>query len=147
MIMANIKSLLLTLIQYLSMVYIVLLVPLFSGNAITLGIQLLGIMMGIWSIIAMSKSRLNITPLPRVGSSFINGGPYRIIRHPMYLSLLLFFTPIVLYHYSNVGIMVFGIFLINLILKLTFEEQLLLQTFKRYEDYKQHTWRLIPLIY
>ena len=145
--MGNLKSILLTLIQYLSMVYIVLMVPLFSGNAITLSIQLLGIMVGIWSIIEMSKSKLNITPLPRVGSSFINGGPYRIIRHPMYLSLLLFLTPIVLYHYTNVGIMVFGIFLVNLILKLTFEEQLLLETFESYRDYKQHSWRLIPLIY
>ena len=145
--MGNLKSILLTFIQYVAIIYIVLSYPVFSGNSIILIVQLLGIFLGLWAIFAMSKSRLNITPVPRAGSSLINGGPYRFIRHPMYLALLLFLTPVILFHYSNLGILVFGIFLANLVLKLSYEEQLLLQTFNQYEDYQQHTWRLIPWIY
>ena len=145
--MANLKSSILTFIQYITMAYLLLTFSVFTGNTISLGIQLLGIILGIWAILVMSKSKLNITPVPRNGSSLINIGPYRFIRHPMYLALLLFLTPVVFYHTTNLGILVFGIFLVNLVLKLSYEEQLLLQSFKRYEDYQQHTWRLIPWIY
>ena len=65
----------------------------------------------------------------------------------MYLSLLLVFVPMLIFHGSVVGWIVFGVFFINLILKLTYEEQLLLQTFDRYKDYQLNTWRIIPWIY
>lgn len=145
--MKNFKSILLTLIQFLSIGYLLLALPVFTKNVFTLGIQLFGVFLGIWAIIVMSKSKLNITPVPLEGSSLINSGPYRIVRHPMYTSLLLFLTPIVFYYSTKMGFLVYGIFLVNLILKLTYEEQLLQQTFNRYEDYRQDTWRLIPWIY
>jgi protein-S-isoprenylcysteine O-methyltransferase Ste14 len=129
------------------MAYLLLVFPVFSGNTIPLGIQLLGIVLGIWAILVMSKSKLNITPVPRNGSSLVIFGPYRFVRHPMYLSLLLFLTPIIIYHHTSPGIIVFGIFLGNLILKLSYEEQLLLQTFHSYKEYQLHTWRLIPWVY
>ncbi len=145
--MINLKSTILTLIQYLTMAYLLFAFPVFTKNVFTLIIQSLGVFLGFWAIVVMSKSKLNITPVPREGSSLINSGPYRIVRHPMYSSLLLFLVPIVFYYSSKMGFLVFGIFLVNLILKLTYEEQLLLKTFNRYEVYKQYTWRLIPYVY
>ena len=147
MIMQNFKSVVLTFIQYVSMVYLILAFPVLSGKIIVLIIQLIGVLLGIWSVLVMSKSKLNIAPLPRVGSHLINDGPYRFIRHPMYLSLLLVFVPMMILNNSVVGWVVFGVFSINLILKLSYEEQLLNQIFENYSDYQQQTWRLIPFIY
>lgn len=143
----NYKSATLTLIQYLSMAYLIFVYPVFTGNVLALGIQIIGVGLGIWAILVMSKSKLNIAPVPRTGSILINAGPYRYLRHPMYLSLLLVFVPMMLFHSSVVGWIVFGVFFVNLIIKLTYEEQLLLETFNRYKDYQLHTWRLIPWIY
>lgn len=145
--MINLKSTILTLIQYLTMAYLLMVFPVFTQNRITLGIQLLGVVLGIWAILVMSQSKLNITPVPRDGSSLVIVGPYRFVRHPMYLSLLLFLTPIVLYHHTSFGILVFFIFLVNLVLKLSFEEQLLSHTFIEYKNYQKHTWSLIPWVY
>lgn len=145
--MKDFKSALLTLIQYTTMLYLILTFPVLSEKPIILVIQLSGILLGIWAIIVMSKSKLNIAPVPRVGSTLINTGPYRFIRHPMYLSLLLIFIPMMILNNSVVGWVVFGVFIINLILKLSYEEQLLSQTFENYSGYQQQTWRLVPWIY
>jgi len=145
--MGKLKSILLTMIQYISLVYFILVFPVLSGQIVIFAIQLIGILLGIWSILVMSKSKLNIAPIPRVGSILINSGPYRFIRHPMYLSLLLVLLPMMMIHGSAVGWFIFGVFFINLILKLSYEEQLLMQTFERYSDYQQHSWRLIPWVY
>ena len=147
MIMKNIKSVLLTLIQYTTMLYLIIAFPVLSGKTIILAIELSGVLLGIWSVFVMSKSKLNIAPVPRVGSHLINAGPYRFIRHPMYLSLLFIFVPMMILNNSVVGWVVFGVFFINLILKLSYEEQLLNQTFENYGNYQQQTWRLIPFIY
>jgi len=145
--MKNFKSALLTLIQYTTMLYLILAFPVLSEKSIAHIIQLSGILLGIWSVVVMSKSKLNIAPVPRVGSYLINAGPYRFIRHPMYLSLLLVIVPMMILNNSVVGWVVFGVFFINLILKLSYEEQLLHQTFKNYSNYRQQTWRLIPFVY
>lgn len=145
--MKDFKSALLTLIQYTTMLYLILVFPVLSGKTIILVIQVSGVLLGIWAILVMSKSKLNIAPVPRAGSILINTGPYRIIRHPMYLSLLLIFIPMMILNNSVVGWVVFGVFIINLILKLSYEEQLLSQTFENYSGYQQQTWRLVPWIY
>lgn len=145
--MQNYKSVLLTLIQYTTMFYLILTFPVLSGKILVLVIQLIGVLLGIWSVLVMSKSKLNIAPLPRAGSHLINDGPYRFIRHPMYLSLLLVFVPMMILNNSVIGWLVFGVFSINLILKLSYEEILLKQAFESYDDYQQQTWRLIPYIY
>jgi len=143
----NYKSTILTLIQYITMAYFILNFPMFTGNVIAFGVQLLGVALGTWAILVMSKSKINIAPVPRVGSTLINGGPYRYLRHPMYLSLLLIFAPMLINNNSFIGWAVFALFFLNLILKLSYEEQLLLQTFERYKDYQKYTWKLIPWIY
>lgn len=145
--MKNFKSVILTLIQYISMIYLILAFPVLSGKITVLLFQLIGILLGAWSIYVMSKSKLNIAPVPRVGSRLINDGPYRLIRHPMYLSLLFVFAPMMIFINSIIGWVVFGVFIINLILKLSYEEQLLKQTFEKYSEYQEQTWRLIPYIY
>lgn len=145
--MGNLKSILLTMIQYLSMIYLVLAFPVLSKHTMILILQVSGLILGVWSVVEMSRSKLNISPVPRSGAIFIHRGPYKLIRHPMYLSLLLVLIPMMIFNNSVVGWIVFIIFIINLILKLSYEEQLLVNTFEKYKDYQKHSWRLIPWIY
>lgn len=145
--MGNLKSILLTFIQYISMIYLILAFPVLSKQTFVLIIQLCGLLLGVWAILVMSGSKLNITPVPRSGAILIQKGPYKLIRHPMYLSLLLVLIPMMIYNTSVLGWLVFGIFFINLIIKLSYEENLLVQTFEGYKNYQQHTWRLIPWVY
>jgi protein-S-isoprenylcysteine O-methyltransferase Ste14 len=119
----------------------------FSDHIGLLILQIAGLVTGLWSILTMSGSKLNITPIPREGASLVQNGLYKYIRHPMYLSLLMAIPPIVLRSPETVNIIVFLVFLINQFLKMFYEEQLLKHYFKDYSEYMKHSWRLIPFVF
>lgn len=45
---------------------------------------------GIWALVANRPGNFNIRPEPKPGGSLVTQGPYRWVRHPMYLAVLLF---------------------------------------------------------
>ncbi|WP_416208428.1 methyltransferase family protein [Chloroflexus sp.] len=95
----------------------------------------------------MSLRRLSVFPDPLPQTELVRSGPYRLIRHPMYTSLLLATLGWVLALpvWWRWGLWV-GL-LIVLITKLTYEEQLLQSRFADYQLYQQRTWRLFPWIW
>jgi len=119
-----------------------------SGN-ITGGIfQSTGLLTGLWSLYIMSYSKLSIFPEPRNKAHLIVGGPYRLIRHPMYLSLLLILVPLVIESFSVLRMTFLILFLAIILLKTYYEEKLLELKFKEeYQAYKQKSKRIIPFIY
>jgi protein-S-isoprenylcysteine O-methyltransferase Ste14 len=77
----------------------------------------------------------------------IQKGPYKHIRHPIYLGLILGLVGSFM-----IGIHFWGILLIYFgclyIYKIGVEEKLLDNKFPRhYSEYKKHTWALIPFVY
>lgn len=82
------------------------------------------------------------------GQRLITGGPYRVVRHPMYAggSLLMFFTPLAL---GSWVAWPFAVLLIVVIaLRLLDEEQVLLASLPGYEDYcRQVRYRLLPYVW
>jgi protein-S-isoprenylcysteine O-methyltransferase Ste14 len=45
--------------------------------------------LGAWALSANRPGNFNIRPEPKSGGRLVTGGPYRYVRHPMYLALLL----------------------------------------------------------
>ncbi|MCB0804449.1 MAG: isoprenylcysteine carboxylmethyltransferase family protein [Bacteroidales bacterium] len=143
----QIKSWILTLLQYGLALALILLTPWFSKTPALLLIQIAGLALGIWAIFEMSRSKLNPAPLPRKGASLITSGPYNLVRHPMYLALILYFFPVAIPQAKLTTLLILAVFTLNLIFKLLFEERKLAMVFKRYELYQQKTWRLIPWVF
>lgn len=106
-----------------------------------------GILVGIWSVVTMQKSKLNILPDVRSGSTLITSGPYRYIRHPMYSSVLLFGIGVVIQDVSFVRLGLFLLLFIVLLLKIHYEESLLQTEFPEYTEYKNATKRLLPGVF
>ena len=142
-----IKSLLFVAIQFACLGLIALTGPLIPSHTILLILELLGLGLGIWAILAMRIGNFNIIPDPLSRTKLVTTGPYSFIRHPMYLALLVTTLPLVLSNFDILRLGIWLILLIDLILKLDYEENLLVVELAGYDQYVQKTYRLIPLLY
>ena len=82
------------------------------------------------------------------GHQLITRGPYRWLRHPMYLGLIVFPLGVGLVFRSWVGVLL-PLLLIGLFIwRIGDEEQLMRREFgEQWEVYCRRTWRFIPYIY
>jgi len=141
------KSWSLVSLQFICLGIIFLSGPLMADHIYLLIPELAGLALGLWAVAAMGRGNLNIAPDPLEWSRMVDLGPYRFIRHPMYLALLLASLPVVLDSFTVFRLGIWLVLLATLIYKMGYEENMLLAKFPRYEGYKQKTWRLIPGLY
>jgi protein-S-isoprenylcysteine O-methyltransferase Ste14 len=110
-------------------------------------LQIAGMAIGIWALTVMGIGNMNISPLVKQGAVLITRGPYRLIRHPMYLAVLLVIWPLIIDHLSLLRIAAGFVLTADLIIKMIFEESLLKKQFAEYKTYMKTTKRLIPVIF
>ncbi len=81
----------------------------------------------------------------KLGTLVVSDGPYRIIRHPVYMSTLLIVLGLAISTLSAAGIIVWLLFFIFYNYISAYEEKILLEKFgKEYEDYIKKVPRWIP---
>ena len=141
------KSWLLVLIQFASLALIAFTGPIIPSNLILLALELAGLALGVWAILAQGLGNFSITPDPVSGASLVTRGPYKLIRHPMYAALLLTTLPLVVSAPSVLRVAIWLSLLVDLVVKLKYEEGMLVKTFAGYEEYKKRTNRLVPWLY
>lgn len=141
------RSYLFVFIQFLCLGLIALSGPLLPGHPLLMGLVAGGVLLGLWGIATMRLSRLSVLPEVLAHAELVMTGPYRLIRHPMYTSLLIVALGLVLAAPSVGRWLIWAALLINLVLKLRYEEGLLLARFPAYADYRRSTWRLIPWVF
>ena len=140
-------SILFVIIQFLCLAVIGLTGPIFANPLLLLLIELSGLFLGIWAVLTMRIGHFNIVPEPLSWSKMVSRGPYRIIRHPMYLALLITTLPLVISDFSSLRLVFWFILLVDLVIKMGYEEGLLQELFPEYVHYQKQTTRLIPGIY
>lgn len=78
----------------------------------------------------------------------IQNGPYRILRHPRYLGVLLFFTGISFVFQSYLTLLIVMALLLVLLWRISVEETLMRQEFgAEWEAYCEKSWRIIPFVF
>ena len=143
----KIKSYILVTIQLVCIVLIVFSGPFFPKNIFALLIGTLGGVVGLWAIAVMRVGHFNITPEIHLYSRLTSKGPYKYIRHPMYSSVLLITLTWLLNYFTFTRLVIWMVLIFDLIIKLEYEEKLLINRYKEYQDYQQKTKKLIPFIY
>lgn len=140
------RSVVLLCLQFLSMGYLINKFSM-SHNWFIIAIQLLGIGVALWGIVAGGIHRFNMQPEVK-SDVLITNGPFALIRNPMYLGVLLFFGMIIIHKWSTINVIVYLILIMALILKIYSEEHFLESKFgEQYRTYKSKTFRLIPYVY
>ncbi len=118
------------------------------GKYFWLLVQIIGFIISLWGVLAMKLGNFNIQPEVKPTAHFISKGPYKHIRNPMYTGLIIFFGAAVLSNYSAIHLAVFTILIIVLLEKIKLEEKFLTIKFGGiYLEYKEKTYRLIPILY
>jgi len=121
--------------------------PIFARLPALLAVEVLGLLLGAWAIVAMRLGNFNITPDIFENGTLATHGPYRLIRHPMYSALLLVTITLLIDSFSPVRALVWGVLFATLVIKLLFEERLLCDHFPPYSEYSRKTKRLIPYVF
>lgn len=106
-----------------------------------------GIVLRLYSVITLGKY-FTVTVQVNSNQKIIQTGPYKYIRHPAYSGSILSLIGITLTFRSIIGII--GTLIIIAVIygyRIKIEEKILENNFKTsYEEYKQHTKRIIPFI-
>jgi protein-S-isoprenylcysteine O-methyltransferase Ste14 len=103
-----------------------------------------GMILVIVTVLHLGRS-FSIAPQARV---VVRTGPYRWIRHPLYLAEEVAVFGVVLQVLSPLTLAIFVLHIAVQIWRIHYEERLLGQTLPEYHRYGQHArWRLIPCIW
>lgn len=118
-----------------------------NANLFSILIFILGLIIGIWALFSMKKSKIRITPDVAKNADLIKTGPYKYIRHPMYSAVLLSSLGMLLSGISISGMVAYMLLIFVLSIKIRYEEKLLSAHFPDYKEYKKMTKKLIPFVY
>jgi len=117
------------------------------GFVTALVLCVLGGALGVYTLLHNKIGNFSVYPEPRVQAILVTSGPYRYVRHPMYVALCTMMFGIALYngHWMNFlgGVLVTFVVLT----KAGIEEQHLVRKFANYRNYADSTSRFIPKIY
>lgn len=134
------------IIQFLCILFLIIYQPIFELSVYSY-IRVFSILLALWAVVESRKGKLGILPKVLNGSSLITTGPYKLIRHPMYTSLLIFFSAGLIQKPTILNSIVYAILFLTLMLKVEYEESLLIKAYSEYKEYKNKSHRLIPFIY
>lgn len=106
-----------------------------------------GTVLRIWPVFVLGNRFSGLVAIQR-DHALVTTGPYRFIRNPSYLGLLVGSLGWSLAFRAGVGVLLTVLLIPPLVARMTSEERLLSAHFgAEYEAYRAHTWRLIPGIY
>jgi protein-S-isoprenylcysteine O-methyltransferase Ste14 len=142
----SLKSVLFVVIQLACMITIFISGNILPGSILYYALIIIFLIPGSWAVICM-KFRFNVAPDLLSGSRLVMKGPYKFIRHPMYSTVLGITLIVVIFSFSFFLAVIWLILLITLIVKLSYEENLLEKEFSLYAEYKGKSKRLIPFLY
>ncbi len=133
-------------IQFVCLGLIVFTGPWLAKTPVLFLMEMCGGFLGVWALLTMKLRHLSALPEVKPKSPLQTEGPYRWIRHPMYTALLLLTLALVIEEFSPLRGVVWCVLVVDLYLKLQYEEGLLLKAFPDYRDYQTRTHKLIPWI-
>jgi protein-S-isoprenylcysteine O-methyltransferase Ste14 len=90
--------------------------------------------------------RRSLSIIPEV-RRLVTGGPYRMVRHPLYAAEILAAVAFVMVNPGALPVVVLAPFIATQLVRARFEERLLTQAYPEYITYAQHTPRIVPFVW
>jgi protein-S-isoprenylcysteine O-methyltransferase Ste14 len=97
----------------------------------------LGFLLAVWASRSLGRS-MTALPVPKDGGQLVQEGPYRFLRHPIYVGAALFFGGLSLV-FSAYGLVLTAVLALFWVAKARKEERHLLERFPEYAGYRRRT--------
>jgi protein-S-isoprenylcysteine O-methyltransferase Ste14 len=102
-----------------------------------------GMGFALWGLFWLGRSISIMSEARRL----VVGGPYAIVRHPLYLGEQLALVGVALQYLSSFTVALLALQFVFQLYRMGFEEEILSENFPEYADYMKRTPRLIPGVY
>lgn len=112
-------------------------------SALSLGVVMVATLAGIASAATLGRA-FSVLPQARL---FVTRGPYKYIRHPLYLAEQIGNCALAMQFKQPWGALIALASFAAQFPRMHYEEQILRATFPDYANYATRTWRFIPLLY
>ena len=108
-------------------------------------VQVMAVLLMLWGRLTLGRRGFHASAEATDGG-IINKGPYRYLRHPMYVSLLYFFWAGLFCHLSIINFGLTLIVTLGLFIRMWAEEHLVTQKYPEYKIYAKKAKIIIPFI-
>jgi protein-S-isoprenylcysteine O-methyltransferase Ste14 len=112
-------------------------------NVLSTALILGGMSFALWGLLWLGRSISIMSEARRL----VVGGPYSVVRHPLYLGEQMALVGVVLQYISPFALALVGLQFVFQLYRMGFEEEILTENFPEYAEYMKRTPRLIPGIY
>ena len=112
-------------------------------NLLSTACVLIGTIMMLVTIRHLGRS-FSLVPQAR---SVVQTGPYRWVKHPLYLSEEIVILGVVLQYLTPATVIVLVLHISVQVCRILYEEDLLRRNFPEYSSYEASRWRLIPYVW
>jgi protein-S-isoprenylcysteine O-methyltransferase Ste14 len=116
--------------------------PAWFGGVST-ALSLVAFTLAVYGLLYLRRS-LSIIPEVR---RLVTGGPYRVVRHPLYAAEILAAFAFVMVNPGALAAVVLVPFVLTQLQRSRYEERLLTEAYPHYREYAQRTRRLIPFFW
>jgi protein-S-isoprenylcysteine O-methyltransferase Ste14 len=96
-----------------------------------------GLVLAVWAGRSLGRS-MTALPVPKDDGRLVQEGPYKFLRHPIYVGAVLFFGGLSLV-FSVYGLVLTAVLALFWVAKAQKEERHLLERFPEYADYRRRT--------
>ena len=131
--------------QVIAMVFCLVPLSLTWPKPLTLILLVLQTLLTIWILMVNRLGNWSVFPKPLQSAKLVTSGPYGLVRHPMYSTMLLFGFTCVIHNQTLSSVASFVGLVFILRLKAGYEESFLLEKFDSYSGYMSRVKkRFIP---
>ncbi|MCX6267066.1 MAG: hypothetical protein NTW16_06875 [Bacteroidetes bacterium] len=130
----------------LGLAFLIITKHLFASGYIGIIVQVLAAALMIWARITFGMRSFHAVANTTKGK-LVTNGPYHILRHPIYVSIIYFVWAGVLFNPALPAIAAAAVITVSLIFRMLLEEKFLKLDYHEYQAYTKRTYLLIPFLF
>jgi len=116
---------------------------LFSPAPLAILVQVAALLLMVWARLTFGLRSFHATAEPTAGG-IVTTGPYRWLRHPIYAAAVWFSAAGVAAHADLLAVACGAVVLAGALLRMRYEERMLLARYPEYRAYAARTARIVP---